>query len=82
MIAGPRSSLRRSAPKLAAHGIICERVITDNGSCYRSRLWHQACAATGTTVKKTRPRRPQTNGKVCEHPERGRREAGLTQAKV
>jgi hypothetical protein len=48
----------------ALHGIRCERVITDNGSCYRSRLWHQACTATGTTVNKTRPRRPQTNGKV------------------
>jgi transposase InsO family protein len=45
-------------------GIRCERVITDNGSCYRSGLWHRACAATDTTVKKTRPRRPQTNGKV------------------
>jgi transposase InsO family protein len=54
----------RAAAFFAAHGIDCERVITDNGSCYRSQLWHQACAATGTTVKKTRPRRPQTNGKV------------------
>ncbi len=45
-------------------GIRCERVITDNGSCYRSRLWHDACASTRTAVKKTRPRRPQTNGKV------------------
>ena len=45
-------------------GISCERVITDNGACYKSRLWHQACGRTGTTVKKTRPRRPQTNGKV------------------
>jgi transposase InsO family protein len=48
----------------ARHGIHCERVITDNGSCYRSGLWHRACAATASTVKKTRPRRPQTNGKV------------------
>jgi transposase InsO family protein len=54
----------RAAAFFAAHGIACQRVITDNGSCYRSRLWHQACAATGTAVKKTRPRRPQTNGKV------------------
>jgi transposase InsO family protein len=54
----------RAAAWFAAHGISCERVITDNGSCYRSGLWHQACNATGTTVKKTRPRRPQTNGKV------------------
>jgi len=44
--------------------IHCQRVITDNGSCYRSGHWHRACAATNTIVKKTRPRRPQTNGKV------------------
>jgi transposase InsO family protein len=54
----------RAAAWFATLGIRCERVITDNGSCYRSGLWHRACAATGTTVKKTRPRRPQTNGKV------------------
>ena len=48
----------------ASLGIVCERVITDNGSCYRSGLWHRACNETGTKVKKTRPRRPQTNGKV------------------
>jgi transposase InsO family protein len=54
----------RAAAFFAAHGITCERVITDNGACYRSRLWLAACAATGTAVKKTRPRRPQTNGKV------------------
>jgi transposase InsO family protein len=45
-------------------GVNCERVLTDNGACYRSGLWHQACTATGTTPKKTRPRRPQTNGKI------------------
>jgi transposase InsO family protein len=39
-------------------------VITDNGACYKSMLLLQACTATGTAVKKTRPRRPQTNGKV------------------
>ena len=45
-------------------GVRCERVITDNGACYKSMHWIKACTATGTTVKKTRPRRPQTNGKV------------------
>lgn len=54
----------RAAAWFATIGIRCERVITDNGSCYRSGLWHRACAATGTAVRKTRPRRPQTNGKV------------------
>ena len=55
---------KRAAIWFATLGITPQRVITDNGSCYRSGLWHRACAATGTTVKKTRPRRPQTNGKV------------------
>ena len=55
---------RRAAAWYASIGITCERVITDNGSCFRSGLWHRACTATGTTVKKTRPYRPQTNGKV------------------
>jgi transposase InsO family protein len=45
-------------------GITPERVITDNGGCYRSGDWYTACEATNTTVKKTRPYRPQTNGKV------------------
>lgn len=55
---------KRAAAWFAERGIVCERVITDNGSCYRSGLWHQACTETGTIVKKTRVRRPQTNGKV------------------
>lgn len=54
----------RAAEWFTSIGIHCERVITDNGSAYRSRLWSQVCAATNTTVKKTRPYRPQTNGKI------------------
>lgn len=41
-----------------------ERVLTDNGGCYRSRYWRNLCAAHNIKVKKTRPYRPQTNGKV------------------
>jgi len=55
---------KRAAAWYSTIGITCERVITDNGGCYKSGLWHRACKATGTAVKKTRPRRPQTNGKV------------------
>lgn len=47
-----------------AHGITVERVLTDNGSCYKSRLFTQTLAAAGITHKKIRPYRPQTNGKV------------------
>ncbi|MFF4450980.1 IS481 family transposase [Streptomyces sp. NPDC001502] len=46
------------------HGISVERVLTDNGSCYKSKLFTQTLAAAGITHKKTRPYRPQTNGKV------------------
>ncbi|WP_093804341.1 IS481 family transposase [Streptomyces sp. Wb2n-11] len=45
-------------------GITVERVLTDNGSCYRSRDWRETLAAAGITHKRTRPYRPQTNGKV------------------
>ena len=55
---------KRAVAWFASLGITCERVITDNGSCYRSGLWHRACNETGTTPKRTRPYRPQTNGKV------------------
>ncbi|MFI9818083.1 IS481 family transposase [Saccharothrix variisporea] len=47
-----------------ANGITVKRVHTDNGSCYRSRLWRDALTAAGITHKRTRPYRPQTNGKV------------------
>jgi transposase InsO family protein len=46
------------------HGITVRRVLTDNGACYRSHPWRNALTATGITHKRTRPFRPQTNGKV------------------
>lgn len=45
------------------HGITIERVLTDNGTCFKQR-WHDTCAEQHITVKKTRPYRPQTNGKA------------------
>jgi transposase InsO family protein len=46
-----------------AHGISIERVLSDNGSCFRRR-WAEAWAQRGVGVRKTRPYRPQTNGKA------------------
>ena len=46
------------------HGITVERVLSDNGTCFKRR-WADACAARAITVKKTRAYRPQTNGKAC-----------------
>jgi transposase InsO family protein len=40
------------------------RVLTDNGSCYRSHDWRDTLTTAGIVHKRTRPYRPQTNGKV------------------
>ena len=45
------------------HGIRVQRVLTDNGSCFKRR-WADACEQLGISVKKTRAYRPQTNGKA------------------
>jgi transposase InsO family protein len=45
-----------------SHSITIERVLTDNGPCYHSRLFNEALAAVTHTY--TRPYRPATNGKV------------------
>lgn len=39
-------------------------MLSDNGSCYRSHLWRDTCAGLRITPKRTRPYRPQTNGKI------------------
>ena len=46
------------------HGIKVERVLTDNGACYRSHAFLLACNERGIRTIKTRPYRPQTNGKA------------------
>jgi transposase InsO family protein len=45
-------------------GVKVERVLTDNGACYRSRPFAQVLAEAGVAHRRTRPYRPQTNGKV------------------
>jgi transposase InsO family protein len=45
------------------HGIRIERVLTDNGTCFKRR-WQDACDELEIGVRKTRPYRPQTNGKA------------------
>jgi len=55
--------LRRATAFLAAHGITVEKVLTDNGSCYRSRVFDDALPDRARHTF-TRPHHPQTNGKV------------------
>ena len=56
--------LRRALAHLRRHGVEVERVLTDNGSAYRSTLHAIACRALGLRHLRTRPGRPQTNGKA------------------
>jgi transposase InsO family protein len=56
--------LRRALAFYTAHGIAVERVLTDNGSAYRSAIHALACRALGLKHLRTRPYRPQTNGKA------------------
>jgi transposase InsO family protein len=55
---------RRARRWFARHGITVRAVLTDNGSCYRSKLWAKALAGGSIKHRRTRPYRPQTNGKV------------------
>jgi transposase InsO family protein len=56
--------LRRAVAWFRAMGITVERVLSDNGACYRSRLHAEACAELGMRHLFTRPYRPRTNGKA------------------
>jgi transposase InsO family protein len=48
----------------AQHGITIRRLLTDNGSCYRSRHFRAACLQLGIRHHFTRPYTPRTNGKA------------------
>ena len=56
--------LHRAVEWFAERGVTIERVLSDNGGAYRSYLWRDTCEALSITPKRTRPYRPQTNGKV------------------
>jgi transposase InsO family protein len=56
--------LRRALAFFRRHGIEVERLLTDNGSAYRSTTHAIACRTLGIRHLRTRPYRPQTNGKA------------------
>ena len=56
--------LRRALAFFERHGVRVERLLTDNGSAYRSTMHAIACRALGIRHLRTRPYRPQTNGKA------------------
>jgi transposase InsO family protein len=56
--------LRRARAFFARHGIRVEAVLTDNGPAYLAALHAIACRQLGIRHLRTRPHRPQTNGKA------------------
>jgi len=56
--------LRRAVEWFSSMGIEVERVMSDNGSCYRSHQHAAACRELGIRHLRTRPYRPRTNGKA------------------
>ncbi len=56
--------LKRATTFYARHGITVEQLLTDNGPGYRSAIHAIGCRALGIRHLRTRPRRPQTNGKA------------------
>jgi transposase InsO family protein len=56
--------MTRALAWFAGLGVQVERVLTDNGWCYRSQAFQQALAQAGAGHRRTRPYRPQTNGKA------------------
>jgi transposase InsO family protein len=56
--------LDRAIAWFASLGVTVERVMTDNGSAYRSHAFRTACQAAGLKHKRTKPYTPQTNGKA------------------
>jgi transposase InsO family protein len=56
--------LHRAIAFYKRHGITVERVMSDNGACYRSTIHAYACHTLGLRHLRTRPYRPRTNGKA------------------
>jgi transposase InsO family protein len=72
--------LRAAAAYYASLGVAVTRVMTDNGSCYRSRAFRKACADLGLKHVRTRPYTPKTNGKAERFIQTALREWAYAQA--
>jgi len=56
--------LERTLATFASLGVQVQALLTDNGGNYRSHVFRDVAVAAGVRLKRTRPRRPQTNGKA------------------
>ena len=72
--------VERAIAWFRAQDVFVERVMTDNGSCYRSRRFRRALEAVGARHLLTRPYRPQTNGKAERFIQTAKREWAYARA--
>jgi len=72
--------LRAAVAYYASLGVTIARVMTDNGSCYRSRAFRKACRDLGLRHIRTRPYTPKTNGKAERFIQTALREWAYAQA--
>jgi transposase InsO family protein len=72
--------LERALAWFAGYGVTVERVMTDNGSVYRSHPWRAACRRSGLRHIRTKPHTPRTNGKAERFIQTSLREWAYAQA--
>ena len=72
--------LKAAVAYYASLGVIVARVMTDNGSCYRSKAFRKACSDLGLKHIRTRPYTPKTNGKAERFIQTALREWAYAQA--
>ena len=72
--------LKAAVAYYASLGVTVARVMTDNGSCYRSRAFRDACRDLGLRHIRTRPYTPKTNGKAERFIQTALREWAYAQA--
>jgi transposase InsO family protein len=72
--------LHRAVAWFADRGVVAERVLSENGSAYKSYLWRDTCAELGITMKKTQPYRPPDQRQDRATPPHPRLRLGLQEA--
>ncbi len=72
--------LKAAVAYYASLGVLVQRVMTDNGSCYKSSAFRQACRDLGLRHIRTKPYTPKTNGKAERFIQTALREWAYAQA--
>lgn len=72
--------LKAAVAYYASLGVVVQRVMTDNGSCYKSHAFREACCDLGLRHIRTKPYTPKTNGKAERFIQTALREWAYAQA--